>query len=651
MKVEEELFAGDTKIAEPDKGAIDFLSSQKDLTPQVITGIIISGLSLATWLFHMYSAYFGQVESFTHRSMHLMLFIILALLIKPLGRKSWQERFTFTWGVDLLLIILSIGVLAYLNLDIVGFANRGQTSQQTSFDLLADFLIVALVFELTRRTVGLSLVIISAGFMVHTIFARHFPSFLSGSDMEFFDLINFLVSDPGGIFGLPVQVISSFVVIYIFFGSLLFRTGAGKLFVEVGMALTGRQVGGPAKVSVVSSALFGTISGSAVANVMVDGVFTIPMMKRAGYPAHLAGGIEAATSTGGMIMPPVMGAGAFVMAVFLGVSYWDVCKAAAIPAILYFISLYFMVHFHAKRLGILPYKGKIPNIGRVMAKRGFLFIPLVLLVYLLYQGASPGLAAFWAIVVLMIVSLFRKDTRLTSIQFLSAIEDGVRASVVVAIACGIAGVIIACVVNSGIGLKLSNFIVSIAAQHLWLSLILTMVAGIILGLGLTPTVVYIMLSITIIPAIVQLGAPKMGAHLFAFYYGVLGDLTPPVCISAFAAAGIANAPPMATGFAAWRTGIAAFIVPLMWLYNPQLLGYGPVVEILWTFFTAVIGIICLASGVVGYLFTRTNAGERIVLLLCSLLLIYPGVITDGLGFAGAALVSFGQLIRKKRAKG
>jgi TRAP transporter 4TM/12TM fusion protein len=455
-----------------------------------------------------------------------------------------------------------------------------------------------------------------------------------------------------GIFGIPLSVSAGYVLIFVLFGSFMERTGTGQLFMDFAMSLTGHSAGGPGKVSVLSSSLFGTISGSAVANVMVDGPISIPLMKRSGFPPHFAAGVESTASTGGQIMPPIMGAAAFVMAEFLAVSYGQVVIWAIIPAILYYIACFAAVHFEAKRRGLvgLP-RNELPRLGEVMRVRGHLFIPVVGILVVMYSGYSAPLAALVGTLLCFPVAALRASTReyVSWQNIIEAIVDGAKNALGVATACACAGVVIGVVTLSGLGIVFTQFVVHLADSSLLLALILTMCAGIVLGMGMPTTPAYIILTALLVPAIIKLGVVPPAAHMFALYFAVLSAITPPVALAVYAAAGIAKADLWKSGWAAVKIGAAGFIVPFMCVYEPALLMIGTWPQVIQAFMTASFGILMFAAGLHGYFLTATRSWQRALLIGGGLLLIDPGLITDILGAAVAIVVTASQLAGRRAA--
>jgi len=458
-----------------------------------------------------------------------------------------------------------------------------------------------------------------------------------------------------GIFGSTLGVSASYVMLFVIFGSFMEKSGTGQLFMDFALSIAGGTAGGPGKVSVVSSSLFGTVSGSAVANVMVDGPMTIPLMKRSGFRPSFAAAVEATASTGGQIMPPVMGAGAFVMAEFLAVPYAQVALWALIPAILYYVAVFFAVHFEAKRYGLhgVP-RHELPRFGRVMRERGHLFLPIALILAGLFAGYSAPLCALVGALACLPTALLRKSTR-AGISWRSAVDaliDGARASLSVAIACAAAGIVIGAVTITGVSIGFTQFVVELAQNTLVLALVMTALASLVLGLGLPTTPAYIVTVALLVPALMKLGAPAPAAHMFSFYFAILSAITPPVALAVFAAAALAKTDQWTAGWAAMRIAAVAYFVPFMFVYEPALLmlkGWAEWDKTALAFASAVVGCICLAGGLHGYLLAVARLWERAVLVVAGVLLIAPEVYSSIVGLMLLAIVVAVQLPRRGAA--
>ncbi|MBL4731922.1 MAG: TRAP transporter permease [Rhizobiaceae bacterium] len=541
--------------------------------------LIIATLAIALAMFHLFVAVFGTPESRSFRSTHLTVMMVIALLVFPTGRKSWKDKpeTSLQWaafGLDFVLICVVLGVQIFTMWDIDAFAMK--EGEVMEVDLWVGSALILMVLETTRRTVGLPMVLVTLFFVLHALYAPVFPGFMYGPPTSFTKYIDIVFIRSEGVFGIPISVAATYIVLFIIFGAILIRTGAGRMFIDLSIALTGHRTGGPAKASVVASAFLGTVSGSAVANVVTTGSFTIPLMKKLGYRAKFAAAVEACASSGGQITPPIMGAAAFVIAEFMRVSYFAVITAAILPTVLYFATIYFMVDIEADKEGIKKLdKRTLPKVRDVLKKGWHQLLVLAVLVGLLAYGYSPMLSAFWAIVTLILLSFREKTTRISPVDLFAAMESGVRAAMPVTIACACAGIIIGSIFVSGLGLKFTNIVITMADGNLFVLLCLTGVAAIILGMGMTTTAVYITVAALIVPALIELDVVPMSAHLFAFYFGVVSTITPPVALASFAAAAIAGTSPMATAVESARIGIAKYLVPFIFVYSPALLFEGP----------------------------------------------------------------------------
>ena len=453
-----------------------------------------------------------------------------------------------------------------------------------------------------------------------------------------------------GIFGTPLEVSSTFVFMFILFGAVLEKTGLGRFIIDLSMAIAGWSTGGPAKVAVVSSGLMGTVSGSSVANVCTTGMFTIPLMKSVGYQPYFAGAVEAVASTGGQIMPPVMGAGAFIMAQFLGVPYIQVAIAAIVPALLYYFAVMVQVHFEACRLGLkgIPWS-QLPPIWPLLKSKGFLLIPLVAIIYFLLAGYTPLKAAFNGILVSFVLSWLNKETRLTPDRIFQAFEAGARGAIGVACACATVGMVVGMGTLTGLALRIAGAIVAAAGGSKILTLIFTMCASIVLGTGLPTTANFIVTSTMAAPALFQLGVPPMAAYMFVFYFGIAADLTPPVALAAYAGAGIAGADPMKTGVTAFKLALAGFLVPYIYVYSPMLLFIDVVpLEMIQAICTALIGVFLLAMFTIGYFKAPLAWYMRLLAFGGALGLMIPGTASDLAGLAVLALIYIVQRIKEKK---
>jgi TRAP transporter 4TM/12TM fusion protein len=606
--------------------AVDWLLQRRG-GPQAILAAAIVVLSMALCLFHFYSTYYGQAEVHTHRSTHLAFMLILAFLFFPFRRKNFSEPLAWPFAVDAVCIGVALGAQVYTLVHLNRLVDPGYSV--TTTDVVVGTLLVLAVLEATRRTVGWGLTLTAVFFLLQTWQADKFVWILYGPPSTWTSMVESFFGKEEGLYGIPVGIMSSVLILFIIFAAFISMTGIGDFFVRLATALAGRLTGGPAKVSVFSSALLGTISGSGVANVMMDGVFTIPMMKRVGYGATFAAAVEAVASIGGQIMPPIMAAAAFIMADFVGVPFRKIAVAATIPAVLYFFCVFVTVHLEARRLGLrkVP-RDEMPRLGETLRRDGYLLLPLVALIGYLYAGFSEEMAALMAVGTTFLVSFARRRSALGPVRLLKAFESGARAGVTVAMAVAAAGLIIGCLFLSGIGMKFSYMLMTLSGGQLWLALVYTTFAAFILGLSLPTTAVYLTLAIIVAPGLVQMGVPKLAAHMFIFYMGVTSDLTPPTCLSPFAAAAIAGSPPMATAWQSMRLGAVLFIVPFMFVYQPALLMLGSWPEILAASGTAALGVVCLAAGLQGWLRRRATLLDRALLFAAGFLFVAPWLLAD-----------------------
>ena len=560
-------------------------------------------------------------------AMHLTFVVVLAFLLIP-GRHG-QARPTV---IDWLLVLMTVIVVGYVFLTFEDLTQRAGVFP-TREDVIVGVLLVIVTIEASRRATGNSLPILCAIFAVYPFIGPYLPGLLAHKGFSFNTVISFLFSD-NGIYGIPIQVSARDVYLFILFGAFLEASNIGKFIVDLGLSVAGGRRGGPAKVSIVTSALFGTASGSSAANVMVDGVINIPLMKATGFRSAVAGGIEAMNSTGGQIVPPVMGAAAFLMADILGMPYSQVAVAAVGPALLYYVAAYWMIDLYAasQNLHGLPRKD-LPRLGTIMFQHGYLLLPLVVLLYaIMGRGESPFRAALYGLGVAVVVSLFRADTRLTLRRIIGAMEEGGKRTIEIGVSCAAAGIIVGILALTGLGGKFSEVLINLTGGNLLLALFGTMIAAIILGTGLPTTAAYAIGASVLAPALIKLGALPLAAHMFLFYFSVISAVTPPVAFASFAAASIAKAPMWDTSIESMRFGIAGYIVPFMVVYGSSLLvGVGPWPETLLALATGAIGTLCLAAAVIGYITRPATLVERGLLLAAALFLIKPGLATDLVG--------------------
>ena len=604
-------------------------SQFRKFKPKSKLGILVSTIAISFSLFHLWIAGFGALEAIKLRSIHLTFVMVLIFLLYPARKKGMKGNpGIFDW------VMVALSLVAGLYMV---FAND-QLAMRGGLPITRDYIVGALgilvVMEAGRRALGPELPILGGIFLLYAYIGEYVPGTFGHSPFSLNRIIAHMYLGSEGIFGVALGVSATFIFLFVLFGAFLGETGMAKLINDSSMAMAGTSPGGPAKVAVFASGIMGTISGSAVANVATTGAFTIPLMKSVGYKPHFAGAVEAVASTGGQLMPPVMGAAAFIMAEFLNIPYKSIMLAAVIPAFLYYLAVFAMVHLEALKTGLKGVsRDQLPIMKEVLKERGHLVLPLVAIVYLLMKGVTPTYAAFYGILVAIGASFLRKTTRMSWRGLLMALEMGAKASIGVAIATAVVGFIVGVSSLTSLGITLGDNMISFAHGNLFATLVLTMITAIILGMGMPTTAVYIVGATIAAPALLKLGIAPLAAHLFVFYFGNISNVTPPVALAAFTGAGIAGASPSKTGWTAARLASAGFIIPFIWIYSPALIAQGSLGEILWAVVTATVGIIALACAVQGYMLKTTNIIQRVLLLVAAFGLIKPGLITDTLGIS------------------
>ena len=608
-------------------------------------GMVIVFLAIAMSCFHYYTAGFGLLAAQKQGAVHLAFTLVLVLLLYP-AKSSMSKTSGIPW-YDY--ILAGLGAMSALYLVVNYTALTERAGMPTQIDLIMGGILIAMLLEATRRISNPVLPGLAVFALLYCYFGRYMPEMFSHRGFTVERIINHMYLGTEGIFGTPLEVSSTFVFMFILFGSVLEKTGMGKFIIDLSLAMAGGTTGGPAKVAVVASGLMGTISGSSVANVCTTGMFTIPLMKSVGYKPYFAGAVEAVASTGGQIMPPVMGAGAFIMAQFLGVPYLQVAVAAIVPALLYYFAVMVQVHFEACRLGLkgLP-KEQLPHLWKLLKDKGFLLLPLGAIIYLLLAGYTPLFAAFWGINVSVLLSWLKKETRLTPVRLMEAFEAGARGALSVACACACVGMVVGMGTLTGLALRIAGAIVTLAGGKLILTLFFTMCASILLGTGLPTTANFIVTSTMAAPALLQLGVPPIAAYMFVFYFGIAADLTPPVALAAYAGAGIAGDDPMKTGAVAFKLALAGFIVPYVYVYNPILLFVDATpVAMTQAVITALIGVFLLAMCTIGFYRAPMAWWARILALGGALGLLVPGTVSDA---AGLSVLVFLFILQTAKAK-
>lgn len=583
--------------------------------------IVIKAMLIAFSVFVIWMNVFSTLPEQIRRASFIGIVIFMAFILYPV-KKNHASKINKVPIYDFIMGIVGSGCFFYYVVNFQTIVDRA--GRLTTPDMVVGIVGILILFEICRRVVGVPILVVVACFILYAYF---------GGGFSVKRIIAHLFYTTEGVIGTPLGVCSTFIVLFILFGSFLDKTGVGRFFIEIANSIAGSATGGPAKVAVISSALQGMISGSSVANTVGSGSFTIPMMKKTGYAPEFAAAVEASASTGGQIMPPIMGAAAFLMAEMTGFEYSKIVVAAILPAFLYFTGIFLMVHFEAKKLGLKGLsKEEIPNFFSLMLSRGYLLLPLAVLVYCMMSGFTSSMSAIYAIVTSIIVSMFRKDTRMTPKAFGEALENGAKNTIGVAVACSMAGMIVGVVTLTGIGLKLATGLLALSGGVTIVALFFTMIACIILGMGVPTTANYVIMATITAPIVVKLGVPVLAAHMFVFYFGIVADITPPVALAAYAGSAIAHSNPLKTGVTATRIAITAFIIPYVFAFNPDmLLVDGSLISAIVITISAFIGMLGIATGMEGFMTTKLNIVQRIMCLLGGVFLIIPGSSTDLIG--------------------
>ncbi|MBN2396540.1 MAG: TRAP transporter fused permease subunit [Candidatus Atribacteria bacterium] len=596
------------------------------------TKIYLLATSLALFLFEMYIAYFGILDPLKQVSFYATFILSIGFILFPFSkeRRPKGKCLTFDNALTIIGICLPLYIIIFHDSILLRYGYI------TLLETIMAYVLVFIFMELGRRTFGPILPIITVFFLLYAIFGKVIPGPIRHSGINIKYLASSLYTTTQGIWGLPMIVTSKYIYLFIFLGTLSVVSGCGELIIKSAKSLAGKSSGGPAKIAVIASGFFGSISGSSVANIVTTGSFTIPMMKKLGFSPHFAGAVEAVASTGGVIMPPVMGAVAFIMAELMNVSYFDVVKAALIPAILYFFSVFWIIHLRANKLGIKGLESSgVPKFFITLKSEGYLFLPMLVLIYfLLFKRMSPQISAFWAIITMLIIYILKNLKEEKSIiinNLLNCILKSAKIAVSLSAAVAMAGIIMNVVLITGLSLRISNIIISFANENTILILGLTMITSLILGMGVTASVAYIVPSILVVPVLVKSGILPMAANLFVFYFAVISYITPPVAISSYAAAGIANADMFKTSYEAVKIGLIGFIIPFMFIYNPSLIMVGSPFKILTSIVSACIGVILLGISMEGFALMKVGIIGRVLSFIGAILLIGGEYTTDIFG--------------------
>lgn len=605
---------------------------------------ILNGLAIILSLFVLAASSFLNLQTFHQNSIFLLLIVLLGFLLYPLNKKGIDKHHPSI--IDIGFIILALLGIGYIILN-YNTLHVDRASHANTTDYIFGVIAIIVLFEITRRTIGIFIPLLSIFAIIYALYGNYFPIDFAHSGFSLNRLLYRFYMTTEGIFGSTLSIAATYIMLFILFGAFLGVSGASKLFNDLALAIAGQRRGGPAQVAVISSALTGSLNGSAVANVATTGSFTIPLMKNIGLTPRFAGGVEAAASTGGMIMPPIMGAAAFIMAGFLGVPYTTIVLAGIIPAVFYYIALIWAIDTEAKKKGLKGVsKENIPLVRKVLKERGALLLPIIVVIVALLIGKTAIFAGFAGIISSIIASYCTTDktNRVTPKSFLEALIDGAKGSIQVALACASVGIVIATVGMTGVGSMLAYNVIDIAGGHLIVILIMVMVTCIVLSFGLPSTALYIVVAVTVAPSLVQVGVEPLAAHFFVFYFGAMSNVTPPVALAAYTGAGIAKADPVKTSWTALRLALPGFIIPFLLVYHPELLlndattgglNYG---QLIVTILISLVGIYALVTGMGNYLFTKLNILERILFIVFAVMLIFPEIITSIVGVIGVILL-------------
>ena len=608
--------------------------------PRIAVNVILATFSLFCLCVTLFTSWLEELRLTTF----VAWIVFLGFLVFP-ARKSHQRVNHIPW-YDVVMMVLGTGAFLYYSANAITIIQQGSLFHP--YQIIIGIIGILALAEVCRRSVGLPILLVAACFLVYALTAGLSNPSLWGK-LNY--TIRYLFYGKEGVLSTPINVCSKFIVVFIVFGAFLERTGIAEYFIQLANALVGRFSGGPAKVAVVASALLGVVSGSSVANTVGSGSVTIPLMKEAGYKSEFAGATEAAASTGGQIMPPIMGAAAFLMADYVQIPYGQIALKAVLPALLYFTGIFISVHLEAKKLGLKGIPKEQPPKMLPLLKKSYLLLPLILLVYLVSTSQrSIQYAAALAIVACIVVTLFSRETRITPMRLLEALAAGGQGSITVAAACGIAGVIAGTITMTGLANMIINAIVILAGNNVFIALVLTMLCCIVLGMGVPTTATYCIMAATCAPILVRMGVPLVAAHFFVFYFGIVADLTPPVALAAYAGSAIAQANPMRTAIQATKLAIGAFIVPYAFAMSPAMLLIDTSLpEVLMITVTSLVGIASVSASMEGYVMGGLNWFQRGLMLAGGLMMIVPGLTTDFVGVALSGLVLVMKLIENKKS--
>lgn len=599
---------------------------------------ITSGISVFLVLFYFYAAGIKPVSVQYHLGLYVLVTYIFIFLSYPFsGQRSPHHRPSV---FDIALALLSIFAIGYWIVEYEALNYR--MGSETNLDFYVSVLGLLLSLEVCRRVLGWSLTLVALGMAAYCYFGPWMPGPFAHRQFSIERTANYLFLTQDGVFGVMASVLVTYVILFIFFGAFLKKSGAGQFFLDFPMALVGKTTGGPAKVACVASTLFGSVSGSAIANTVSTGAFTIPLMKKAGFRPHVAGAIEPSASIVGMFMPPIMGAGGFLMAELTRTPYVDIMKMAIGPALLYFLSIFIMVHFEAKKHNVVGLKEELPKASEILKKEWFMSLPLIVIVVLMLIGFSPGMSAFWATISCIAVSWVRPHTRMGVKEIYEAIEEGARSTLVIGATVGVIGMIVGSIALTGIGLKFSDIIISLSQGNLFIAIILVGLASLVLGMGVPVTAAYLITAVLAVPALDKMGVHPLAAHMIVYWFSQDSNITPPVCVAAYAGAAIAGSDPWKTGWTCFKFAKFLYVGPLLFAYVPAILLIGDWHEIVMAYFSSTLGTIAFGAMTMAYLIRPTTIIEWIIFAVGTFLCFHPHLITDTLGIALIVAVFFWQ---------
>jgi TRAP transporter 4TM/12TM fusion protein len=596
---------------------------------QRFTAALLVFLCLFLAVFVLATAAFGGLSSYLQRVVFICGIVPIGLIARSAGGRPWHARSALNLLPDLLLSLLVIAGLVYLLGEYDAFVLR--MGFPATLDLAFGVLFLVLTLEVTRRTLGWPILAIVAFFLLQALFGQYLPGPLQAPNVNWRTLVEILFMQDQGLFGPVTEVAATYLMLFLIFGAILTQSNAVRFFQNFSMAVIGRRPGGPAHVAVLSSSLLGTASGSVVGNVVGTGSFTIPLMKRAGFRPEFSGGVEAAASSGGQLMPPIMGSAAFLMAGFLGIGYWTIAAAAIIPALLFYLGIFAQIELRARAYAMPSMTGKLPTLGATLREDGHLLLGILALIVPFFFGASPQRAGIIGVCAVFVLVMLRRHTRLSARQTLTALIDAFLENVAVGAAVAAAGILMGTIWISGAGSMLADLVIKGSFGMLPLALVLTAIVALILGMGLPTPAVYLTVALLIVPSLVKLGADVLASHMFAFYFGILANVTPPVAIAAYAAASLAGADLNRTGWAAFKLALSGFIIPFLFVYHTGLLLKGVWYEIIFVSLTAAIGVVALSMAVEGWYRRPLGPTRRAILGIAALGLVAPEVLPSIVG--------------------